>query len=83
MNWEIENALSRLEMHRYEGTSRRPIDDAAFISGKFQEMELKIKQLSLLVDQTHHDSPPADDAASQYREAYYAGMADGPVPGTD
>lgn len=29
------------------------------------------------------DSPPDDDPASQYREAYYAGMADGPVPGTD
>lgn len=29
------------------------------------------------------DSPPAEDPASLYREAYYAGMADGPVPGTD
>lgn len=29
------------------------------------------------------DAAPATDAASLYREAYYAGMADGPVPGTD
>jgi hypothetical protein len=29
------------------------------------------------------DSPPADDAASTYREAYFAGMADGPAPGAD
>jgi hypothetical protein len=27
------------------------------------------------------DSPPADDPASLYREAYFAGMADGPAPG--
>ena len=31
----------------------------------------------------HHDSPPAEDPASLYREAYYAGMADGPAPGAD
>lgn len=31
----------------------------------------------------HTDSPPEEDADSLYREAYYAGMADGPVPGTD
>lgn len=29
------------------------------------------------------DSPPDDDPAALYREAYYAGMADGPAPGAD
>jgi hypothetical protein len=29
------------------------------------------------------DSPPADNPASQYREAYFAGMSDGPAPGAD
>lgn len=29
------------------------------------------------------DAAPADDPASLYREAYYAGMADGPAPGAN
>ena len=29
------------------------------------------------------EATPDEDPASLYREAYYAGMADGPVPGTD
>lgn len=31
----------------------------------------------------HQDTPPAEDPASLYLEAYYAGMADGPAPGAD
>ena len=34
-------------------------------------------------DPVTSDSPPAGDPASLYREAYYAGMADGPAPGAD